>query len=221
MKKIDSIENDNIFQVNNSKKGFIESVVCSNKNQIINILKIPEGNNPNDIKIEPSKIQIKSRICFQFNEDFILCDKEKLFQFSCLFSKKDNKEIKKYNIIKGSFWTGIILDNKISKIIALTSNKSLSKEEDKLNFYNCSSKKQFENDSVGNYSFALSQNSLTLMPMEEENKTNKILIFACKKYEENQKNGILLLKLDLTKNNFNILSKNFYETGNFEVLCFF
>ena len=216
-----SIENDNIFPVNNSKKGYIESVICSNKNQNINILKIPEGNNPNGIKIEPSKIQIKSRICFQFNEDFILCNKEKLFQVNDLFSKKDNEEIKKYDIIKGSYWTGIILDSKISKIIALTSNKSLNKGEDKLIFYNCSSKKQFKNCSVENYSFALSQNNLALMPMHEDNKTNKILICACKKYEENQKNGILSLKLDLTKNNFNILSKNFEETENFEVysLC--
>ena len=52
----------------------------------------------------------------------------------------------------------------------------------------------------------------------EIDKSNKILLCACKKYLEDQKNGILLLKLELN-NNFKILSQNFYETLNFEVSC--
>ena len=56
-------------------------------------------------------------------------------------------------------------------------------------------------------------------PSAKIENSNKILLCACRKYEEGQKNGILLLKLELN-DSLKILSQNFYETGNFEVYCF-
>ena len=52
------------------------------------------------------------------------------------------------------------------------------------------------------------------------NKSQKILLCACKKYNEKQKNGILLLILNLENNKFEILSSKFYETQNLEIYCF-
>ena len=43
-----------------------------------------------------------------------------------------------------------------------------------------------------------------------------ILLCACKKYNEYQNNGILLITLE----NNSQESHNFYDTGNFEVYCF-
>ena len=56
------------------------------------------------------------------------------------------------------------------------------------------------------------------MDIEENKKSNKILLCACKKYIENQKNGILLMNpnLEINKN----LSYNFFDTDDFEVNCF-
>ena len=73
--------------------------------------------------------------------------------------------------------------------------------------------------SIKNYSFALSRNNLSIIPREKSNETNKILLCDCKKYKENQKNGILLTAPDPKKNE-PTLTQKFYETENFEVLCF-
>ena len=46
----------------------------------------------------------------------------------------------------------------------------------------------------------------------------KILLCACKKYRRTNKNGILLLKLDLGRKIS--IYKTFYDTKNYEVFCF-
>ena len=56
------------------------------------------------------------------------------------------------------------------------------------------------------------------MPREEVKAKNKILLCACKKYFDDQKNGIYLANLQL-KNKKGI-NNPFYDTGNFEVFCF-
>ena len=104
-------------------------------------------------------------------------------------------------------------------LVVLTSNKILSKGEDKLVIYNINTKKKIID--IENYSFALSQNNLSLINIPEsfekyyENK--KLIICACKQYLSSQKNGILLAVLDLDNNE--IYSK-FYQTTTFEVYCF-
>ena len=76
-------------------------------------------------------------------------------------------------------------------------------------------------DSLEGYSFILSRNNLSIIPIQDtynKTKNDKLLFCACKKYIKTQKNGILLLKLEIgQKLKFH---KTFYNTGNFEVYCF-
>ena len=51
------------------------------------------------------------------------------------------------------------------------------------------------------------------MPREEIDSRNKVLLCACKKYNNNDKNGILLVEL-------NLQYEKFYDTGDYEVYCF-
>ena len=106
---------------------------------------------------------------------------------------------------------------KINKnLFAFASNSIIRKGEDKLKIYNfCSKRIVYE---MEGYSFILSQNGLSLIPREEVQINNRILLCACKKYKSGQKNGILLINFEL-EGSENI-SKFFYETGNFEVYCF-
>ena len=55
------------------------------------------------------------------------------------------------------------------------------------------------------------------MPREEKKADNKILICACKKYKENERNGILLVNPQIQNNKR--IKNEFYDTGNFEVYC--
>jgi len=108
-------------------------------------------------------------------------------------------------------------------IIALTSNKIISKGKDKLIFYHLYGKKICE--TIEGFSHILSINSLTLLPISrkslESQDKMKYLVCACKKYSKNQKNGILFIKINfINKNDIKIKDKYFYETGNFEVYCF-
>ena len=71
---------------------------------------------------------------------------------------------------------------------------------------------------IEGYSFRISSNGLSLMPREETQSNNKILLCACKKYLSNQKNGILLVNAQVEDNKD--IKKPFYDTGSFEVYCF-
>ena len=124
-------------------------------------------------------------------------------------------ELKKIN---GAFWGGININE---NIFAFTSNKILLNGEDKIIFYNSSSKIIIDKITIKNISFNLYQNNLCLISKENES-NNKLLLCACKKYIESQKNGILLLKIKLDKDEDDniVISKKFYKTENFEVYCF-
>ena len=206
-----SINNNYIYEIKNIKNDYIEVLICSDES--IKLLKIQKNY---DYSIREYK-EIEIRVCFQFNNDFIICNKKGIFQINDFLSfiKNSNEQ----EIINKSYWNGIKLN---CQIIALTSNKYLLNGEDKILFFNNNSRHVVK--SIENYSFSLSQNNLVLMSIEgidrttEKDDKNKILLCGCKKYKEGQKNGILSLKLDL-KDNFNILSQTFYETKNFEVYC--
>ena len=184
-----SIKNDNIFKIEGIKKNnTMEFVVCSNNNENICLLTIPNNNinNFNDYRIIKIRENIKTRICFQFNKDFILCNEDGLFQINDLTSNITRSEAIYIPNINKSYWTGIKIN---SELIALTSNRSIVNGEDRIIFYNYYGKRILKD--VENYSFSLSQNNLALMPIEgavkkvkiaEVNKANKILLCACKKY---------------------------------------
>ena len=87
-----------------------------------------------------------------------------------------------------------------------------------LKFYNSLKGMIYEKE-IKNYSLNYSTNGLLLIPKEEIETDNRILLCACKKYMKYQKNGILLLNLKRKYNNLKIV-KYFYDTKNFEVYCF-
>ena len=90
--------------------------------------------------------------------------------------------------------------------------------------YNINSKK-IEKEIKFNYHFNLSQNSFILMKIKNDfikEKSNKIIICACKKYIKGQKNGLFLINyiFDDINNNLKIVNTKFYKTENFEPYCF-
>ena len=85
-----------------------------------------------------------------------------------------------------------------------------------LTFYNCFSQ-NIMNLKIKGYSFIYSTNGLSMM---SNSSNNIILLCACKKYINNQKNGILLVNLKYSKNQLANRSTLFYDTKHFEVFCF-
>jgi len=182
-------------------------IICSKKEYYIYSLK--------EKSLIENKIDITIKNLFPFkNKQFIVCGEYDIYLFKDLESKIISSTNDK--IRNKSYFGGIKINE---DLIAITSNKILSKGEDNLLIYNSNSKK-FNSQEIKGYSYILSRNNLYLMPIPEEfeNKENKLMFCACKKYIAGQKNGILLLKLIL---NDNIqIYKEFINTGNFEVYCF-
>ena len=145
------------------------------------------------------------------NKSFIICSNEGIFHFLNL-TEANRTKIKKFMIYEKSYSAGIKI---IENIIVLTSNSNLSNGEDKLIFCNIFSNKII--DKIEGYSFNLSKYSLSFIS-NDKNKEDTIILCACKKYEESQKNGILLVNFN--KNKKCLKNYYFYDTNNFEVYCF-
>lgn len=128
------------------------------------------------------------------------------------------EEYKNRDISTKTYKSGIRINN---NICAFTSNSVDINGEDKLIIYNVTKNKIIYE--AKNYSFTISPNNLCLISIEKnkekaEKESNLNLLFvACKKYKKNQKNGILLIKIDRKNEAF---SNIFYNTKNFEVFCF-
>ena len=103
--------------------------------------------------------------------------------------------------------------------IAFTSNRILSKGENKLVFFNSNSQKFLNKFEIDNYSFNVSENNCSIME-NPKNENSKLLFVACKKYFEGDKNGILLIILQFNKKDIKEPYQKFYPTENFEVYCF-
>ena len=204
------ISNNNICEIEENKKQMINVLICSENE--IKVLKIRNNSNY-EYSIRYVKTDIRFKICFQFEKDYIICNQKGIFEINDLLSSAKVITSSKNNVLNKAYFTGIRINR---EIIALTSNKNEENGEDKIIFYNYFEKRIVK--SLEGYSFALSQSNLVLMPREETNEKDKILLCACKKYKEGQENGILYLNCDL-KDNFKILSNSFFETKNFEVSC--
>ena len=103
------------------------------------------------------------------------------------------------------------------KTVGFSSNRFLAKGEDQMIFYNVNTRKVSTKLKISGFSFTLSRNNLILMDIPREfdkSGNNKILLCACKKYLKGQKNGILLLKLEINNNNITKIDKEFYDTRN-------
>ena len=163
--------------------------------------------------------------CFEMKPShYVVIGKNCGIHFIDLF----NKNTKQNRFIEQAFFGGL----KVSEnILAITSNSIMPGGEDKLIFYNIKTKKTL--NAIEGYSFVLSPNGLAIMPREEpkekneKNKKNKnknkqnnnrIVLCACKKYNNEQKNGILLVNPQLGDNKN--VENPFYDTDKFEVNCF-
>jgi hypothetical protein len=161
--------------------------------------------------------------CVQMNDyNFVVTGQNSTTYFTNLFFEK-NKDVFHTDIVKHTTYRGAI---KISDaIIALSSNSALVDGKDKLAFYSITKRKEERGPKKGpieivkvteiiGYSFIASTNGLFLMSKKKEEQQNKILFCACKKYFQNQRNGILLVDVldDTNQRAFPL-----YETDNFEV----
>jgi len=144
------------------------------------------------------------------NNHYIVCGKKGIYYFGDLFSSMATI---RENILYSKAYRGGIHLNKFN--IAFTSNKIITNGEDKLIILNLKSITIIK--IIEGYSFILSSNGLSLIPREETQSNNKILLCACKKYLSNQKNGILLVNAQVDDNKD--IKKPFYDTGSFEVYC--
>ena len=197
----------------NDKTNYVKDIIligANNGTRLINLSYFGSSKNKiNDFFIKNIILMKKDKV--------ILCSENGIIIYNnSFFANKPELTIINENPSYKSYKGGIRINE---NLVALTSNKILSNGEDKLIIYNINTKKKIID--IENYSFALSQNNLSLINIPEsfekyyENK--KLIICACKKYLSSQKNGILLAALDLDNNE--IYSK-FYQTTTFEVYCF-
>ena len=189
-----------------NKKGDFNLIVISNKD--IKIIDLKKNFNINSIDIGYSNINIFILI----KNNSIICCERGVFLISNLFSINGN--IENIKILNESVYGAIKINN---NIIAFTSNGIMSNGIDKISFYNINRKSITKK--IKGYSFNISKNNLAIIPREENESNNKILLCACKKYSKEQKNGILLIKIQIYSNEI-VISNNFYDTENFEVYCF-
>ena len=154
--------------------------------------------------------KISCQSIFKIENDCIIIGGTALFQLINLFDK--TKDIKYVNLINQKYRGGIQI-NKV--LFAFTSNSNITNGEDKLIIYNY--KRNEIVQTIKEYSFIVSSNGLCLIDNKiDEN--NKILLCACKKYKPQQKNGILLINLEI--NDDLKVQHFFYDTDDFEVNCF-
>ena len=125
----------------------------------------------------------------------------------------NNGQLAEYEISDKTFIGGIKIND---KIVVLYSNSIIQNGEDKLIFYNIKTKRI--SDIIEGYSFTVWSDNLLLISTEEIKNNNKILLCACKRYNKDKKNGILLINPNLGDNKR--MENEFYETYNFEVYCF-
>ena len=149
-------------------------------------------------------------LCKINKNSFLLCQEKKLV-ILCSFQKGIGSTIEE--ILDGYYKNGIVIDE---TLIIATSNSVISGGKDIIIFYNTKNKKIKE---IEGYSFILSHTCLYLMEINN----NQVLLCACKKYKNTQKNGILLINnlKSIKFNNFeDKINIKFYDTNNFEVHCF-
>ena len=167
------------------------------------------------LKTTITQYQIPEKKCTNYIEmkenNFIIIGRGGSSYYIDIFNV--GNQLTEYKITEKTYRGGLRINNKNA---ILTSNSILYKEgEDSLILYNTKKKSSIQ---VKGYSFTLSVNNCVLMPREEVKSNNKILLCACKKYNNKQKNGILLVNPQSGENKD--VEDPFYEIDYFEVYCF-
>ena len=196
----------NIIEIND-KKNSVELFASYGK--CINTIEI----NKNNFEVETKMYEVpnmKTLFCGKVNEnDYILGGINGAMKIMDLFNF-NSAEKKMYKLINFSIKTGLVINE---QYVALISNEIIPKGANLLAI--CDLYKNKAKHLITDYSFNLSENSLSLIKFEND---EIILLCACKKYKSNQRNGILIVNMNLIEGE-NVKYK-FYETNNFVPYCF-
>ena len=168
------------------------------------------------------------------NTYYFACCEDTVFLYNSMFEELQNKT--KYSIYENKLMKSAIkIDH---NFIAFKSNKIVSKGVSQILIYNYRNKKDIPDfikknkEDEEEYSFIFSPLGQALIihkNYDNDAKTNienRILLFACKKYFKNQKNGIYalynmndLLESQNDKSKFQEVDSYFHNTDNFEPYC--
>ena len=207
-----------IYGKNNNKNNLeIEIIICSKL--VFSKYSFDFQNVKNHNNLDYSKtLFIPFNGYFEINKsnntDYILFGEKGLFHlekqpFNCDISKIHDMD--KYKKDKINYRGGILFNN--DDFLALSSNKILPNGEDIITFYDIKNKNIIKK--CPNYSFAININNLAVI---ELNENKKVLLCVCKKYKDDQQNGILLINIDIIENEK--MNEKFFNTEEFEVNCF-
>lgn len=191
---------------------------CQNK--ILTLIPFKAQLNIYNISLEDKKFELENNLSYknsiilfllkESNNNYFICCKDNIKWQDNMFKRIFKQEYGKLEIT--SVKSGLKLNQNIIVF------KSCSIKNSFLKFYNCLSK-IIINTEIKGHSLLYSTNGLSLIPRKEINSKNIYLLCACKKYNKNQKNGILLVSLNHNYNKLK-MSKKFFNTKNFEIFCF-
>jgi len=216
----ENVINKNIFNIietnysiNKKEENFIQLMECSKEGLKIYNLEL----NNIDKKDIISYLKLSCTGCFEIMNNYIIVGEKGIFHFEGL---KVN-DLEDYRIDELSIRGSIKIND---NYIVVTSNSILPKGEDILCIYDSNIKKFIK---TLEFSLVIEENGLNLMNVVEEGdqkdkenkRDKKLLLCACKKYNESQNNGILIIDT----NNIGENQKLFYiflSTDDFEVNCF-
>ena len=212
---------ERILHKANNKNKNIQVICCMNSSiglveitEKISYLTLIEMNLKSNLKKRTKKDRARNtyNICFEMRENnYLMAGLHGAIYYINFFGNKT--EVEQIKVSEKTYKGGIKLNE---NIVVLSSNSVIPEGEDKLIFFNSKTKKITEGNNK--YSFAVNEHNMSLMNIGKKNCNDKILLCACKKYLEDQKNGILLVNPQLGENE-NIINP-FYDTGYFEVYCF-
>ena len=207
--KIKNFEDNlyNITEINNNEKSIELFASYGKYIYTINITK-------NNFETETKNYEVpnmKTLFCEKVNNnDYILGGIDCTMKIKDLFNYE--KDEKKYSKIIDDFSTrnSLIIND---KYIVLISNELIPNGANLLTI--CDLINENNKHYIKDYSFNLSENSMSLIKFEDG---NNILLCACKKYKSNQSNGVLLVDINsLDEEN---IKYKYYLTNNFIPYCF-
>ena len=189
-----------------NNENFIELIVCYGK--VIYLIKI----NKNNFEHETANYEIPGMIvlfCLKIKgEEYVICGITSIMKILDLFDIQ-LPEKKMFKLVSESYKFGLLINE---NYIALFSSDLMPNGINKLVI--CDLTKNEVVHSISDYSINLSENSMSLIDINNKN----FLLCACKKYKKNQKNGILVVDVNnLGEEN---IKYKFYETEKYEVYCF-
>ena len=209
----------------------------SQNNKILNLLGTSKeliytfSEDKNQSKYKSNKSPSENNLLYFLNMEsnyYFGCCENNVFLYSGILDKLPIKT--KFIIYENVLMKSAIKIN--NDLLVFKSNKIASKGKSQLLLYNFRNKKDIPNfiESNEEYSFVYSPLGQALITLKfidtKKDIENKILLYACKKYIKNQKNGILLLynMNYIPENKDNKLEKikvdtYFHNTENFEPYC--